>query len=194
LSKSDDSSGPIDAPAPPPLDFPPPPPPLAPPPDLGVEASKVESDFSVAPLPTAPAPHVKVKFSVPPPADIALSAFRPEPLFDAAWRAPVPATGRVPKPIAVGNVPVVTHRDIITAKTPAQRAQIIAQYPFLRPFDGQAIDSSDSVSSGSMRSYGGRSVYNSVRHGAEPRPEEPPAEVRSLPGRRGGSKQRWQRT
>jgi hypothetical protein len=125
LSKSDESSGTSEAsslPAPPSLGMPP---------DLGFEPSKIDSDFSVVPLQAAPVPHVKVKFSVPPSADVSPSVFHPEPLFDAAWRYPTPSIGRVPKEMPVRNVPVMTRLNIINAKTPTQKAQIAELYPFL---------------------------------------------------------------
>jgi hypothetical protein len=80
----------------------------------------------------------------------------------------------------------VTRAIFLSARTPAQKAQIVGQYPFLRFISGQGIESSDSGSSESFRSYSGR--------GGLTRVEEHPPEVRSLPGgRKAGTKPRWSR-
>jgi hypothetical protein len=112
-------------------------------------------DSSLRRRPTA-GPPVKARFSAPPPADVGLSVFHPEPLFDAAWRAPIPATGRIPKAVPEGCTSAVTRLSIANAHTPSERAQLVAQYPFLKAGEAHGCDSSDSGPSGAFRSYSGR--------------------------------------
>jgi hypothetical protein len=164
---------------------PPPPPPLsfAPPPSAAPLDASFESEFRVAPLPPTAVSDVKVKFSTRIPDDRALPAFEPEPLFDPAWRVPVPVTGRIMRARTVDKAPIVTQAMFRSAETRARKAQIAAQYPFLKFGSGAGVDEGDS---GSSESY-------SSRNGSS-RQEEYPNEVRSAPaGRKGGGRPRWLR-
>jgi hypothetical protein len=155
--------------------------------DIGFESAKMDSEFAVAPLATGAVANVKVKFSTPPPVEIALAVFRPEPLLDPVWRTPIPSAVRIAKEIPETGMPIVTRLSLSQPKTAAQRAEIAAMYPFLRAGEWRGMDSSDSGSSGAVRSYSGRRG-----DGTEDSP--PPPEVRSLPGgRRSGSKSRGAR-
>jgi hypothetical protein len=170
------------------------PPPL-PIPDLEFDSHKVESGFEVA-APPPDAPGVKVKLSlptvpppvpVPVPVEVPIATFRPEPLFDPAWRTTPPENNRLPIELPTETQPTITRR-MIVASAPAERAEIAARYPFMKMPDFPKGDYSSSISSEVAKSYSSlRAPSSRMDARKDPRPE-----FRSLSsGRR--TRPKWRR-